>query len=460
MNAQARRRAVPVYEGRLPIIIAGVAAVVLLGSLAIPAASVPVAPTTEANGRLTRVCPTVDAGATVGVTGSASDLAQAPLASETVTPQASGSTFAVGKEPVRVQGPAGSSFWAVTAVGAASGLDQGLSLAACRSARSQQWFTAVRSNADARSELVLVNLDGSEADVDLSVLGPDGAIAVPGGRGIVLAGRAHKVVPLGPLVNATAAVTVEVSTSAGRVVAYVRQRFYSGVAAVGSDWIDPIVEPDDVVVLPSLPAGSGARTLVIGNPSDRTAQVKVDVLGSDGAFSPVGVEQVDVPAGVTREFNLDKALAGKAAALRLTANKAIVAAIEARTPADWATLSATQPAGEKVRATLPLPAGITSSLTVANPTSTTAHVTVAATDAAGKSLASSTAELLGSSSISVDVPASGVLNVAVTSDVPDVRVGVASTGALGSVQGLAVLDLTDAASVVPTVTVRHDPKFG
>jgi len=388
-------------------------------------------------------------------------MAQAALTSPATTVAvASGDVLTLAKEPIRLSAPQATAFWGVASASGAAGPDQGLSLAACQQSRAQQWITGVRSNANARADVVLVNLDAAEAAVNISVWGADGPIAAPGGRGVVVPGQSQKVLALGPLVDSPAAVTIQVTTSSGRVAVFVRQRLFDDASPLGADWITPGSEPATRVVVPAVPAGDGARTLILGNPGDRTAQVKVEVLGADGAYSPVGVEQVDVPAGATRTFALSQALAGKSASLRLSSTREILGAVEAVSAGDWATLDGVPALGGEAVASIPLPAGVAPVVTVANPASDPAHVVLTVTDAAGQQLATKTVDVPASASVVVEPGVTALALLKVSSSEPSVRVAVAASGTVGTVPGLAWVPISDAVSSLPTVTLTPEPRLG
>jgi len=455
------RRAITNRPSRKPEIAAAVGALVLVAAFFLPAMTAPSPAVDASAARVTRVCPSTDAGAQVGVGSAGSGVAQAALASPATTvAAASGDVITLTKEPIRLSAPQPTPFWGVVSASADASPDQGLSLAPCQQPRARQWFTGVRSNTNARADIVLVNLDSADAAVNVSVWGADGALGAAGGRGVVVAGQSQKVLSLGPLVDSPTPVTLQLTTSSGRVAAFVRQRLFNGAAPLGADWIAPSAEPSTTVVIPSVPAGAGARTLILGNPGDRTAQVKVEVLGADGAFSLVGVEQVDVPAGATRAFPLEGSLAGKAAALRLTSTHEVLGAVEASGAADWATLDGVAPLGGQAVATIPLPPGVTPVVTVANPSAAPAHVSLTITDADGKELAKSSVDVPASASLVVEPGVTPVAKLTVTSSEPSVRVGVAAGGTVGTVAGLAVLPISDASSSLPTVTLTPEPRLG
>ncbi len=456
------RRPARSAEGRTPLwLAAGSAVALVLAGTLVPATPPPAALDTGAQARVSRVCFTTDAGAQLGVGANGAGLGRAALGAPTaVTEVAAPGVLPLDKDPVRLSAPRATAFAGIVSASASAGADQGLSLAPCAPARSEHWFAGVRSQADATADLVLVNTDAAEAAVNVDVLGPDGVLPAPGGRGVTVPGRSQRVLPLGPLVDAAGPVTLHVDASAGRVAAIVRQRLFTGPAPAGSDWLAPTAPPAAVVVVPAVPGGPGARTLVIGNPGDRTAQVTVEVLGPEVAYAPVGVERLDVPAGATRSFALDQALAGKAVALRLTGSREVVAAVESRTAGDLALSVGALPFAGVSPVTVPVPAGVRVAVTVANPGAAPVAVEVTATDPAGQPLLS-WSQTLAPGAAQVLEPAESAATVLRIGGAPGgVRVAVTAAGNVGAVPGLAVVALEDAAAAAPTVTVTADPRAG
>lgn len=461
MSEGSARRVIQRPPSRAPLIGVAIAALALVGAALVPPLAMPVSTAPDIPAVASRACPTVDDGASLGVAVATGEVAAAPVPTPTQSKSvASGAVVALEATPVRLTGPVERGFTGVAAAWSGPGPDQGLSLATCATPRSEVWLTGVRSDDASRSDLVLINLDVTPADVNVSVYGPDGPIAAAGARGVEVAGQSTRSLPLAPIVNSPSPVTLEVRSSAGRVAAYVRERDFSGIDPRGANWISAVPSPDAAVVVPAVPGGSGARTLVVGNPGDRTAQVQVQALAGDGAFVPVGLDSVDVPAGTTRTFPLETALKGQSVAIRLTASQPVVAAVEARLKAAWAVRGASAGVGAGVSATIPLPKGVTPQLMLVNPTDQPAQADVLITDASGKQLAKRSVDLAASGTAVVDPGAATAALVTVTTATPSLRVGMVVTGSLNKVAVLGSLALQDASGVAPSVVMVRDPLLG
>ncbi|MFT3861758.1 DUF5719 family protein [Micropruina sp.] len=305
----------------------------LVGASAVPAQQPAASAVTDDDrARVTVVCPTVvgtNEPTAVAAGSPAGEVATAQLSSPE-RPAVGGSSFTLDEsagEPVVVTAPRLDAFSATTRTAAAAGSDRGLSMMSCGRPSAAQWFAGVLSSGTATADLVLLNADAQDAAVDLTLYGAEGRLTAPGSRGIIVPARSRRVVPLGPLFTNAQPVSVRVSTSAGRVVAAVRQRMLNGGSPAGSDWLPPTTEPARAVVVPGLPAGKGSRDLVVVNPGDRTASVALQVLGADGPTAVPGFETIDLPPGTSRVVPLGSALAEAPVGLQLTSEQKVTAAV-------------------------------------------------------------------------------------------------------------------------------------
>ncbi|HEY9291979.1 MAG TPA: DUF5719 family protein [Microlunatus sp.] len=210
-----------------------------------------------------------------------------------------------------------------------SGEDRGLSLAPCTGPVVDQWFTGLGATDGLRSQLVLNNPDDKQAEVDLTFLGPDGELSVPGASGLIIpAGRSRTLSLQDLLDNVDGDVTVRVHASVGRVSAMARDlRSASDHAPTGADWHPASVAPTTQQVIPAVPGGPGARKLIISNPGERRANVKIEVLGPDGPFTPAGVGETSVEAQSVVEVEISKGLAGQIGTVRVSSDQKVVSAV-------------------------------------------------------------------------------------------------------------------------------------
>lgn len=456
----------------IPAVAAVAVALAVLGASALPVQQPGTAAAPDDDrARVAVVCPTLtgDGSPTAVTSGSP----QARMATRSLTdpgqvadvsgvlastPDANG--------PLVVSAPRLDVFSATTRTAAPAGSDRGLSLASCERPGTSAWFTGVISSSGGTGEVVLLNADATDATVDFSVYGSEGRLNAPGSRGIIVPAHTRRVVPLGPLFTAEQTVSLQVSTSAGRVAAMVRQRLRRGDQPSGSDWLPPTAAPATDVVIPGLPAGKGGRDLVVVNPGERTASVALQVLGADGPTAIPGFETIDLPPQTSRLVPLGNALAAAPVGLRLTSEQKITAGVLSTNGGDAAasdfatqiaTPALTGPAvlalspGQRLAPTLHLASGVTDA----------GKVRVVVGQASGQPLLDRTVDVPGLADVTVRLPkATDVLitveplspgaihaSVAVQSQIDDVR-GVGSAAVLPGV----------VATALPPI--RHDPRLG
>ena len=180
------------------VVMVGVATVVgtLAGAQAVPEQRVTAAPA-----RVSVVCPAfASATASVKVVAAATGagLQVAKLSGGAADASAGQQqVLANATEPVRVSALLPDPFGASSFATASSGPARGISAAGCVAPRTDHWFVGVDVRAEAQADLVVVNLDGTAASIDLIAYSHDGRIAAP--RGVEVAGNSSQAISLSSL---------------------------------------------------------------------------------------------------------------------------------------------------------------------------------------------------------------------------------------------------------------------
>lgn len=448
------------------VVIVGLAAATVAGTLIGPQ-EVPPTPFAASASRVSVVCPafgSATAKVRVAVAATGSGLRTTRVAEPNQGSDAG--RFKVltnAGQPVRVSAPLPDPFGAATVVTAENGPERGLSASGCVVPSTDHWFTGVDVRSRAQSEVVVANLDGTEASVDLTVYGEAGRIAAP--RGVAVAGNSSETISLGALPRSDGPLTVRVSSSDGRMAAFVRQRTWALDVPLGVDWVAAAGEPATDLVVPGIPAGAGQRRLVLTNPGERTATVTLGVLTDSGTIELTGSEQVEVPAGITRTVDLATGLDGQAAALKLTSTQPVTAGMwldsggddTRRDPAFTMASPPLPPDG-----VWPLAAGKAAQtvLQLTNPAENEAAVTI--TTAAGAAPAGSPrmVKVPPGSTTTVPLDAAAANVVRVQTEATDLRGALLSTLRLGKVRGLAVVGLVGTDDRGMSARVVFDPHAG
>ncbi|MFJ8044608.1 DUF5719 family protein [Kitasatospora sp. NPDC096147] len=192
---------------------------------------------------------------------------------------------------------------------------RGLSGVECTPTGTSFWFAGAGTSAERVDYISLVNPDPLVAAVvDIKLYGDKGPIENPAAEGIGLAPGASQSIRLSSLTKDQKDLALRVVARSGRIGA--------GVHAVetgkGADWIQPSAVPAATQVLPGLVADASAARLVIVAPGEEDADLKVQVSGRNGWFTPAGFETVHVKAGMVNAVDLGQITRGEPGALRLS----------------------------------------------------------------------------------------------------------------------------------------------
>ncbi|MEU8797148.1 DUF5719 family protein [Spirillospora sp. NPDC048819] len=227
------------------------------------------------------------------------------------------------------------------------GDDRGLAGARCASPGTDLWFMGPGPVSADELDLYLTNVDSQPASVDLTALSGEGPLDTVDGRGTRVDPYTTKVVKiggsaegLGDIVKTAADLSLRVRTTSGRVAASLRVRIGE---KKGIEWLPQSPAPASSLLIPGVPGGSGERRLLVAVPGEADARIKVQVITPDGAFAPQGQDILDAPAKTVTAVALDRALLGKTAAVRLVADRPILAGFAAERGADVAYGTATRP---------------------------------------------------------------------------------------------------------------------
>jgi hypothetical protein len=232
-----------------------------------------------------------------------------------------------------------------------NGKDRGLAGVRCARPGSDLWFLGPGPDTADSVELHLANVDAQPAAVDVTALSGDGPLDTTDGTGTPVAPYSTKVIGigasaegLGETVKTAADLALRVRATTGRVAASLRVRIGDGD---GIEWIPLAPEPATSLIVPGIPGGEGRRRLLVAVPGQENAGIKVQVITQNGTFAPAGQDTLDAPASTVTPVDLDRALSGKPAAVRLISNRPILAGFAAERGADVAYGTATPPLGAK-----------------------------------------------------------------------------------------------------------------
>ncbi|MFD4661170.1 DUF5719 family protein [Kitasatospora sp. NPDC058444] len=191
----------------------------------------------------------------------------------------------------------------------------GLSGLTCTPAGTGFWFAGASTAGDRVDYLSLVNTESSAAVVDIKLYGDKGLIDNDAANGITVSPGSSQSVLL-PTISkgAVADLAVHVVVRSGRVGA----ALHAADGGKGADWIPASADPAPVQVLPGLPADTASARLVVWAPPEDDADLKIQLSGKNGWFSPAGNESIHVKAGMVAAVDLGKVTRDEVAGLRLS----------------------------------------------------------------------------------------------------------------------------------------------
>ena len=219
--------------------------------------------------------------------------------------------------------------WSVTASGtmaqaleAEEATSAGLASVRCGEPGSDIWFVGAGSQGGAAQvQLDLMNIDAWPASVDVSIITDAGQVQAGSDAGITVPPHETVTESLSSPAAGSSVIAIEVRTSIGRVVADVSESSRDGTAS----WLPSTAPPSTQLVIPGVPPSGRTAGLYIVVPGSANARISVLAVSAQGHYRPFGTQTVDLPADSASYVPLTPL--GGTAALELTANVPVTAAV-------------------------------------------------------------------------------------------------------------------------------------
>ncbi|MBD0693448.1 hypothetical protein BG452_41420 [Streptomyces sp. CBMA123] len=191
----------------------------------------------------------------------------------------------------------------------------GLSGLTCTPEGTSFWFAGASTAGDRVDYVSLVNPESSAAVVDIKMYGDKGLIDNDAANGITVAPGSSQSVLLSTLSKgAVNDLAVNVVVRSGRIGA----ALHAADGNKGADWIPASADPAPTQVMAGLPADTAAAHLVVWAPPEDDADLKIQLSGKNGWFTPAGNESIHVKAGMVASVDLGKVTRDEVAGLRLS----------------------------------------------------------------------------------------------------------------------------------------------
>lgn len=332
---------------------------------------------------------------------------------------------------------------------------RGVSTATCTAPRREHWFVGASAEVGRRGRLILANPTDVPAVVDVELWDEAGVIDAPGTQDIGVPARSQRIMLLDALAAGSVTTAVRVQTSQGRVTAALEVRETDEITPQGMTYVPAAVAPRNDLWIPGVP-GSGQRSLRIVAPGDTDAIVSLQILGVDGAYSPVDQDVVTVTAGTVTDIPLDSG--ADPAGIRLQSDEPITGSIRVVQATDGgqpdvAYTSASEPLSGPTPVLLSRAAsGIASTVLLSSATTTTARLTVQTLAADGTVAEELPMELPAGATVPVPLTAIGDATNATVVIVPEAPGSIVAARQIsGTDDDGALLDLMPLIS--PTIEV-------
>ncbi|MFI6850203.1 DUF5719 family protein [Kitasatospora sp. NBC_00085] len=191
----------------------------------------------------------------------------------------------------------------------------GLSGITCTPAGTSFWFAGASTAGDRTDYVSLVNPEATAAVVDIKLYGDKGLIENDAANSITVAAGSSQSVLLPTISKGQVAdLAVHVVARTGRVGA----ALHAADGSKGADWVPASADPAATQVLPGLPADTAGARLVVWAPPEDDADLKIELSGKNGWFTPAGNESIHVKAGMVAAVDLGKITRDEVAGLRLS----------------------------------------------------------------------------------------------------------------------------------------------
>jgi len=251
----------------------------------------------------------------------------------------------------------------------------GLASISCAEPASEWWFVGPGSQVGRGDALLVSNPSEEPARVDITLYARSGPIGALAGKGIDMAPLSQARLRLDALAPDQPLLAVHVRARNGRVAVAVRDVAVPVAGQPqGGDFVPPTLPPARRVVVGSVPGGAGGRDLVVVNPGDQFATMRVRQATRDGLVDLPGNPALAVPAGSVVQIPLAGPMAGRTAALVVESDVAVAAAVRvslgtSRREVSWVAAVPAVAAPNSVAGAAAVPAGpgLTTTVTVAAP---------------------------------------------------------------------------------------------
>ncbi len=233
------------------------------------------------------------------------------------------SNFSIHSDPILINGAG------VTSIASQSltGIWSGTTL--CSAAQGEQWFVGGTADVSSKGYLQLVNSGLSDALVDISVWSENGAQV---NKTVSVKGDSGAIVPLDVIAAGQSRLVVRVMPRSGRVTSFLIDQRSLGLKTLGGDIVNSTGAPSTDLVITGIPhqilKGIGSTHILrIVTPGLVDANIRVDLISTDGVFVPVGLDSKTIIQGEVTDISLSPTISSHIFSLRIHSDQPVQAGV-------------------------------------------------------------------------------------------------------------------------------------
>ena len=201
--------------------------------------------------------------------------------------------------------------------------------AICSAGIADSWFVGGSGGVTSQSVLSIVNSGLNEAIVDISAYSEKTGVVT---RAITIKSNLQINIRLDSLAPGSEYTVLHLQTRSGRVTSYLFDERKKGLKFYGGDFVNSQSAPKNNLSIAGIITNPGKNGKITHSvrllaPFDANANVNLQVLGSDGVFTPVGFDSINLKAGVVKELPLNIDLGKTAIGVKITSDQPIVASV-------------------------------------------------------------------------------------------------------------------------------------
>ena len=219
----------------------------------------------------------------------------------------------------------------------------GLAMTPCTSPASSLYLVGGSTSASSSAQLVLTNVTGSPAVVDVTVHTSVGTASPSIVSTTAVDAHSSQTLLLETGVR-DPRLALEITSTGGQISAHLLAHEVDGIVGTGVESVTAGAEPDTSVVIPGadLSGEHGSTVLRAANPSDESAVISISAVTAEGTEPVPGGQDITIAAGTVLDLSMD-GLAGEWSALIVEADRPVLAAARVDVDGDYAWLPSAVP---------------------------------------------------------------------------------------------------------------------